>query len=178
MPRLNARLATKPATAVNCSHGGSSGLGGWLGRHAQDVPIGNCDRRSWMPPRNTAWPSSTNAKAGYVAPAWHPATGRYQMGHRGTVRVRAGGARKILTCQTFQSDAGSSCSIGRRQRRCWSPVGGVVTLVELVSPSTAILRVDTSGALRYRAGQFAQLRSRYQRMAQLLLHIRPTAAVV
>lgn len=81
--------------------------------------------------------------------------------HRGTVRCRAG-ARKILTCQTFVT---SDCRIELQypvdDNAALLVTGdGVVTAVELVSPSTAILRVDTSGmagALRYRAGQFAQL---------------------
>ncbi|EFD77622.1 LOW QUALITY PROTEIN: oxygenase, partial [Mycobacterium tuberculosis T85] len=117
-------------------------------------------RRSWMPPRNTAW-HRHDAKAGYVAPAWPPARAATRWTHRGTVRCRAGGA-KDPHCQTFVT---SRCRIELQypvdDNAALLVTGdGVVTAVELVSPSTAILRVDTSGmagALRYRAGQFAQL---------------------
>lgn len=81
--------------------------------------------------------------------------------HRGLSDVERA-ARKILTCQTFVT---SDCRIELQypvdDNAALLVTGdGVVTAVELVSPSTAILRVDTSGmagALRYRAGQFAQL---------------------
>ena len=74
----------------------------------------------------------------------------------------SGTARKILTCQTF---AESDCQIELQY-----PVDdnaarlvtghGVVTAVNQLSATTAILRVDVSGmadAIVYKAGQFAQL---------------------
>lgn len=88
--------------------------------------------------------------------------GRYQMGRTEGLSDVERAARKILTCQTFVT---SDCRIELQypvdDNAALLVTGdGVVTAVELVSPSTAILRVDTSGmagALRYRAGQFAQL---------------------
>ncbi|GJO07582.1 oxygenase [Mycobacterium marinum] len=88
--------------------------------------------------------------------------GRYDMGRTEGLSDVERAARKILTCQTF---AESDCEIELQY-----PVDdnaallvsgdGVVTGVDMVSPGTAVLRVDVSamaGTIGYRAGQFAQL---------------------
>ncbi len=88
--------------------------------------------------------------------------GQYEMGRTEGLSDVERDARKILTCQTF---ATSDCRIelqypaddnAARLTAC----DGVVTGVDMTSPSTAMLRVKVSpkaGALSYQAGQFAQL---------------------
>ncbi len=90
------------------------------------------------------------------------AAGEYEMGRTEGLSDVERAARKILTCQTF---ATSDCRIELQypadDNAALLVTGdGLVTGVDLVSPSTAILRVDVSGmaaALKYKAGQFAQL---------------------
>ncbi|CQD14597.1 oxygenase [Mycobacterium lentiflavum] len=89
--------------------------------------------------------------------------GQYEMGRTEGLSDVERDARKILTCQTF---ATSDCRIelqypaddnAARLVAC----DAVVTAVDVLSPSTAVLRVQVSsrtGALDYQAGQFAQLR--------------------
>ncbi|CAM4344995.1 Anthranilate 1,2-dioxygenase electron transfer component [Mycobacterium basiliense] len=89
-------------------------------------------------------------------------SGQYEMGRTEGLSDVERAARKILTCQTF---ATADCRIELQypidDNAALLVTGdGVVTGVDLVSPSTAILRVDVSamaGKIRYKAGQFAQL---------------------
>jgi NAD(P)H-flavin reductase/ferredoxin/2-polyprenyl-6-methoxyphenol hydroxylase-like FAD-dependent oxidoreductase len=88
--------------------------------------------------------------------------GRYEMGRTEGLSDVERAARKILTCQTFaESDCQIELQYPADDNAALVVAGeGVVTGVDLVSPSTAILRLDVSamaGALKYRAGQFAQL---------------------
>ncbi|BBX96622.1 FAD-binding oxidoreductase [Mycobacterium lacus] len=92
--------------------------------------------------------------------------GRYEMGRTEGLSDVEREARKILTCQTFaESDCRIELQYPADDNAALLVTGdGVVTAVDLVSPSTAILRVDVStgfsskaGALNYKAGQFAQL---------------------
>ena len=87
--------------------------------------------------------------------------GRYEMGRTEGLSDVERAARKILTCQTFaESDCQIELQYPADDNAALLTTGdGVVTGVDLVSPSTAILRVDASGmaALTYQAGQFAQL---------------------
>ena len=88
--------------------------------------------------------------------------GQYEMGRTEGLSDVERASRKILTCQTFAS---SDCRIELQypaddNAALLVACDGVVTGVDLLSPSTAVLRVDVSskaGALNYRAGQFAQL---------------------
>lgn len=90
------------------------------------------------------------------------ASGQYEMGRTEGLSDVERAARKILTCQTF---AASDCRIELQypadDNAALLVTGdGVVTKVDLVSPSTAILKLDVSGLgtrLRFKAGQFAQL---------------------
>ncbi|OBK97705.1 oxygenase [Mycobacterium asiaticum] len=89
-------------------------------------------------------------------------TGTYEMGRTEGLSDVERAARKILTCQTF---ATSDCRIELQypadDNAALLVTGdALVSGVELISPSTALLRVDISGwgtALHYKAGQFAQL---------------------
>jgi len=89
-------------------------------------------------------------------------SGEYEMGRTEGLSDVEREARKILTCQTF---AESACLIELQypadDNAARLVTGhGVVTVVERVSSSTALLRVDVSdmsGPLVYKAGQFAQL---------------------
>jgi len=89
-------------------------------------------------------------------------TGRYDMGRTEGLSDVERAARKILTCQTF---ATSDCQIELQypadDNAALLVTGeGVVTGVDLVSTTTAILRIDASAmarALKYKPGQFAQL---------------------
>ena len=88
--------------------------------------------------------------------------GRYEMGRTEGLSDVEREARKILTCQTFpESDCRIELQYPVDDNAALLVTGdGVVTGVDLVSPSTAILRVDASalaGELRYKPGQFAQL---------------------
>ena len=90
------------------------------------------------------------------------AVGRYEMGRTEGLSDVERQARKILTCQTFPT---SDCLIDLQypadDNAALLVTGqGVVTGVQQLSPTTAILSVDASAlpTLRYRAGQFAQLR--------------------
>ncbi|MCV7381337.1 oxygenase [Mycobacterium alsense] len=88
--------------------------------------------------------------------------GRYQMGRTEGLSDVEREARKILTCQTF---ADSDCRIELQypadDNAALLVAGeGVVTGIDLVSPGTALLRVDVSAmapAPKYKPGQFAQL---------------------
>ncbi|WP_131806018.1 2Fe-2S iron-sulfur cluster-binding protein, partial [Mycobacterium alsense] len=88
--------------------------------------------------------------------------GRYEMGRTEGLSDVEREARKILTCQTF---ADSDCRIELQypadDNAALLVAGeGVVTGIDLVSPGTALLRVDVSAmapALKYKPGQFAQL---------------------
>ncbi|BBZ39770.1 FAD-binding oxidoreductase [Mycobacterium conspicuum] len=88
--------------------------------------------------------------------------GQYEMGRTEGLSDVEREARKILTCQTF---AASDCRIELQypvdDNAALLVTGdAVVTRVDLISPSTAILRLDVSGiaaSLDYKAGQFAQL---------------------
>ncbi|ORA12952.1 FAD-binding oxidoreductase [Mycobacterium asiaticum] len=88
--------------------------------------------------------------------------GTYEMGRTEGLSDVERAARKILTCQTY---ATSDCRIELQypadDNAALLVTGdALVTGVELISPSTALLRVDISGwgkALHYKAGQFAQL---------------------
>ncbi|QLL05259.1 FAD-binding oxidoreductase [Mycobacterium vicinigordonae] len=90
------------------------------------------------------------------------ASGRYDMGRTEGLSDVERAARKILTCQTF---ATSDCQIELQYPADDNAAmlvsgDGVVTGVDRVSPTTAILRVEISAlgaGLRYREGQFAQL---------------------
>lgn len=92
--------------------------------------------------------------------------GEYEMGRTEGLSDVEREARKILTCQTFPT---SDCRIELQypaddNAALLVTCDGVVTGVDLVSPSTAVLRVDvathfspTAAPLTYKAGQFAQL---------------------
>ncbi|MGX9790013.1 FAD-binding oxidoreductase [Mycobacterium sp. MMS18-G62] len=88
--------------------------------------------------------------------------GDYEMGRTEGLSDVERDARKILTCQTFPT---SDCLIELQypadDNAALLITGhGVVTGVQRLSPTTAILSVDASGmpgALAYKAGQFAQL---------------------
>jgi NAD(P)H-flavin reductase/ferredoxin/2-polyprenyl-6-methoxyphenol hydroxylase-like FAD-dependent oxidoreductase len=92
--------------------------------------------------------------------------GQYEMGRTEGLSDVERAARKILTCQTFPI---SDCRIELQypaddNAALLIHCDGVVTGIDLVSPSTAVLRVDVSThfspnavPLNYRAGQFAQL---------------------
>ncbi|EKF24948.1 2Fe-2S iron-sulfur cluster binding domain protein [Mycolicibacterium hassiacum DSM 44199] len=89
-------------------------------------------------------------------------SGRYTMGRTEGLSEVERDAGKILTCSTF---AESDCLIDLQypaDDNAARVVTGeaTVTAVELVSPTTALLRVDVSDLppLSYQAGQFAQLR--------------------
>lgn len=94
------------------------------------------------------------------------AAGRYEMGRTEGLSDVERAARKILTCQTFPT---SDCRIELQYAADDNAAqlvscDGVVTGIDVVSPSTAVLRVDVSaqfsskaGAVNYKAGQFAQL---------------------
>ena len=90
------------------------------------------------------------------------ASGRYEMGRVEGLSDVEREARKVLTCQTtIQSDCVLDLQYpaGDNSARLLSGEGRV-TSVELVSSTTALLRVDASGlgeVLRYEPGQFAQL---------------------
>lgn len=88
-------------------------------------------------------------------------SGEYEMGRTEGLSEVERDARKVLTCQTF---ANSDCLIDLQypaDDNAAKLVAGhaTVTEVQLVSSSTAILRLDVSAmpALAYQAGQFAQL---------------------
>ena len=88
-------------------------------------------------------------------------SGSYEMGRTEGLSEVERDERKILTCQTFAS---SDCVIDLQypadDNAARLVAGtGTVTAVERVSPTIALLRLDTSdlGPLDYRAGQFAQL---------------------
>lgn len=90
------------------------------------------------------------------------ASGQYEMGRTEGLSDVERAARKILTCQTFPtSDCRIELQYPADDNAALLITGeGVVTEVDLVSPTTAILRIDVSGlgaTLRYKAGQFAQL---------------------
>ncbi|MDA2890072.1 FAD-binding oxidoreductase [Mycolicibacterium sp. BiH015] len=89
-------------------------------------------------------------------------SGEYEMGRTEGLSAVEREARKVLTCQTFPT---TDCSVELQypadDNAAHLVTGqGVVTQVELISATTAILRVDISslGAIDFRAGQFAQLR--------------------
>ena len=90
------------------------------------------------------------------------ASGDYQMGRTEGLSDVERTARKVLTCQTF---ADSDCVIDLQypaDDNAARLVTGhsVVTGVEQLSSTTAILRVDVSGmvdSITFKAGQFAQL---------------------
>ena len=88
-------------------------------------------------------------------------SGDYEMGRTEGLSEVERDARKVLTCQTF---ATSDCVIDLQypadDNAAKLVTGhGVVTAVEQVSPTTALLRVDVSamGPVVYLPGQFAQL---------------------
>jgi NAD(P)H-flavin reductase/ferredoxin/2-polyprenyl-6-methoxyphenol hydroxylase-like FAD-dependent oxidoreductase len=88
--------------------------------------------------------------------------GRYEMGRTEGLSDVERSARKILTCQTFaESDCRIELQYPVDDNAALLITGdGVVTGVDLVSRTTAVLRVDVSaiaGSLQYKAGQFAQL---------------------
>ncbi|MCV7344853.1 FAD-binding oxidoreductase [Mycolicibacterium rhodesiae] len=87
--------------------------------------------------------------------------GEYEMGRTEGLSEVERDARKVLTCQTFaKSDCVISVQYPADDNAARLVTGtGVVTAVEQVSPSTALLRVDVSGLgpLVYLPGQFAQL---------------------
>lgn len=90
------------------------------------------------------------------------ASGRYEMGRTEGLSDVERDARKILTCQTFATtDCRIELQYSADDNAALLVTGeGVLTAVDLLSASTAILRVDVSGwgtGLRYQAGQFAQL---------------------
>ncbi|MCV7214930.1 2Fe-2S iron-sulfur cluster binding domain-containing protein [Mycobacterium crocinum] len=89
------------------------------------------------------------------------ASGDYEMGRTEGLSEVERDARKVLTCQTFaKSDCVISLQYPADDNAARLVTGtGVVTAVEHVSPSTALLRVDVSGLdpLVYLPGQFAQL---------------------
>ncbi|WP_431234717.1 FAD-binding oxidoreductase [Mycolicibacterium psychrotolerans] len=87
--------------------------------------------------------------------------GDYEMGRTEGLSEVERDARKVLTCQTFaKSDCVISVQYPADDNAARLVSGtGVVTAVEHVSPTTALLRVDVSGLgpLVYLPGQFAQL---------------------
>lgn len=88
--------------------------------------------------------------------------GRYEMGRTEGLSEVERDDRKILTCQTtVDSDCTIELQYPLDDNAARLVQGeGVVTRVDLVSSTTAILHVDASGlgqALDYRPGQFAQL---------------------
>ncbi|QEN12176.1 FAD-binding oxidoreductase [Mycolicibacterium sp. ELW1] len=87
--------------------------------------------------------------------------GDYEMGRTEGLSEVERDARKVLTCQTFaKSDCLISVQYPADDNAARLVTGtGVVTAVEHVSPTTALLRVDVSGLgpLVYLPGQFAQL---------------------
>ncbi|WP_431237874.1 FAD-binding oxidoreductase [Mycolicibacterium aichiense] len=87
--------------------------------------------------------------------------GDYEMGRTEGLSEVERDARKVLTCQTFaKSDCVISVQYPADDNAARLVTGtGVVTAVEHVSPTTALLRVDVSGLgpLVYLPGQFAQL---------------------
>jgi NAD(P)H-flavin reductase/ferredoxin/2-polyprenyl-6-methoxyphenol hydroxylase-like FAD-dependent oxidoreductase len=90
------------------------------------------------------------------------ASGDYQMGRTEGLSDVERTARKILTCQTFvDSDCVIDLQYPADDNAARLVTGhGVVTSVEQLSSTTAILRVDVSGiddAITFKAGQFAQL---------------------
>jgi len=90
------------------------------------------------------------------------ASGDYQMGRTEGLSDVERTARKILTCQTFvDSDCVIDLQYPADDNAARLVTGhGVVTRVEQLSSTTAILRVDVSGiddAITFKAGQFAQL---------------------
>ncbi|ULE33828.1 FAD-binding oxidoreductase [Mycobacterium sp. IDR2000157661] len=88
-------------------------------------------------------------------------TGDYDMGRTEGLSDVERDARKILTCQTFaKSDCLIELQYPSDDNAARLITGhGVVAGVDLVSSTTAILRVDVSGmpGLAFKAGQFAQL---------------------
>jgi NAD(P)H-flavin reductase/2-polyprenyl-6-methoxyphenol hydroxylase-like FAD-dependent oxidoreductase len=88
-------------------------------------------------------------------------SGRYEMGRTEGLSDVERAARKILTCQTFpESDCRIELQYTADDNAALLVSGeGVVSGVDLLSPSTALLRVDVSAMapLKYQAGQFAQL---------------------
>src|SRR4051794_10782451 len=89
------------------------------------------------------------------------ASGDYEMGRSEGLSEVERDARKVLTCQTFaKSDCVINLQYPADDNAARLVTGtGVVTAVEHVSPTTALLRVDVSGLdpLVYLPGQFAQL---------------------
>lgn len=89
------------------------------------------------------------------------ASGEYEMGRTEGLSEVERDNRKVLTCQTFaKSDCVINLQYPADDNAARLVTGfGVVTAVEHVSPSTALLRVDVSGMdpLIYLPGQFAQL---------------------
>ncbi len=89
--------------------------------------------------------------------------GDYEMGRTEGLSEVERDARKVLTCQTFaKSDCVISVQYPADDNAARLVTGtGVVTAVEHVSPTTALLRVDVSGLgpLVYLPGQFAQLQA-------------------
>lgn len=90
------------------------------------------------------------------------AAGKYTMGRTEGLSDVERAARKILTCQTFaETDCRIELQYPADDNAALLITGdGVVTGVDLVSSTTALLRVDVSGmggTLNYKAGQFAQL---------------------
>ena len=90
------------------------------------------------------------------------ASGDYQMGRTEGLSDVERSARKVLTCQTF---ADSDCVIDLQypadDNAARLVTGhGVVTSVQRLSDTTAILRIDVSGVddtITFKAGQFAQV---------------------
>ncbi|MGQ0698180.1 MAG: FAD-binding oxidoreductase [Panacagrimonas sp.] len=91
------------------------------------------------------------------------ASGRYEMGRvEGLSEVERGDG-KVLTCQTtVQSDCVLELQYPAGDNSARLVAGeGRVTRLELVSPTTALLRIDASGLgepIDYKSGQFAQLK--------------------
>ncbi|BBZ69757.1 FAD-binding oxidoreductase [Mycobacterium paraseoulense] len=90
------------------------------------------------------------------------ASGEYEMGRTEGLSEVERDARKILTCQTFaKSDCLIELQYPADDNAARLVTGhGVVTAVDRVSSTTAILRVDVSAMsdpVVYQAGQFAQL---------------------
>ncbi|AKK25710.1 FAD-binding oxidoreductase [Mycobacterium sp. EPa45] len=87
--------------------------------------------------------------------------GDYEMGRTEGLSEVERDARKVLTCSTFpKSDCVISLQYPADDNAARLVTGtGVVTAVEHVSSTTALLRIDVSGLapLVYRPGQFAQL---------------------
>src|SRR5215207_138101 len=90
------------------------------------------------------------------------ASGDYEMGRTEGLSDVERSARKVLTCQTFaESDCLIDLQYPADDNAARLVTGfGVVTSVQRLSSTTAILCVDVSGmadAIVYKAGQFAQL---------------------